>query len=170
MTTGNSLEIQLAISRVAMHLQSDIYAGAKNKLFEPQRNTIVHDAWHGKKLSERHQEAWYLTIKLFRDAAGISPGNGGYGDRPAGAGADAVPSVYYNAAQQRLDRLKGRLHNHEFRLLYALTMEHFQSVKIYSLAELGKRLSGYIDTAQGRASGVTTIQRLCDSLAEFHGI
>lgn len=167
----NSLEVQLAIGRVAMGILTTPYTGAKITAFEPQRKTTIHDAWHGKKLSARHQQAWAMTMALFKEAAGVSPGNGGYGDCVGGGDGQPMPVVYSNSAQLRLERLRDQhLHHHEWRLLGTLTMENFNNVKLYSLQHLGQQMSGYRDEAQARAAGVATLHRLMDSLAEFHGI
>jgi hypothetical protein len=171
MTKANS-EIELALSRVALGVHAQMYKGVKVPTMEPQRKTIVHDVWHGKNLSERHQRAWQITVNLFKDAAGVSPRGVMFGERIGGDGDGLpIPRVYNNYAQERLDYLKNyKLHRHEWLLLFRLISEHFQSVKSLSLQELGKQMSGYGDGAQARAAGVASIQRLFDSLAEFHGI
>lgn len=169
--TANPLEIQLALSRVAVGIQSKLYKGAKLPAFEPQRKTVVHDCWHGGKLSEKHQRVWHQTVGLFRDAVGVSPGNGGYGDNVGGGDGAKMPTVYYNLAQERVEYLREfHLHHHEWRLLYSLILEHFQNVKLFSLQELGLAMDGYKQEQQARAAGVASLHRLLDSLAEFHGI
>jgi hypothetical protein len=167
----NKNEIELALSRVALGVHAEMYKGAKLTEFEPQRKTVVHDAWHGKKLSARHQEAWYLTVQLFKDAAGVSPGNGGYGEKIGSGSGVGIPRVHSNYAQRRLEMLRdNHLHSHEFRLLHRLMTETIQQVKVCSLQDLGRAMDGYEDSAQARAAGVTNLHRLFDSLAEFHGI
>lgn len=172
MTGVGSVEIQLAISRVAMGVLTEPYRGERNTLFEPQRRTVVHDAWHGERLSERHQVAWRMTVNLFLEAGGRSAKGSSYGEATGGTGdGQPLPTAYVNVAYQKLERLRDQhLHNHEWRLLHALMMETLQNVKLHSLEQMGKIMSGYGDKAQARASGVTSLQRLFDSLAEFHGI
>jgi hypothetical protein len=169
---NHSVEIQLAIGRVAMGVLTAPYTGVKNPQFEPQRRTTVHDAWHGKKLSERHQRAWRATVDMFIEAAGVSARGSSYGEATGGGGdGPALPTAYINSAQVRIERLRDyHLHSHEWRLLGALIMETFQNVKLHSLQQLGKQMSGYGDEAQARAAGVATLHRLFESLAEFHGI
>ena len=165
------LEIQLALSRVAVGIQSELYRGCKLAGYEPRRKTVVHDAWHGKKLSERHQKAWKETLMLFERAAGVSPRNGGYGERRGGGERPTKPVARSNRAQASLELLYGQhLHHHEWRLLHSLVLEHFQGVKVFTLQQLGRLRDGYNDEAQARAAGITNLHRLFDSLAEFHGM
>jgi hypothetical protein len=166
-------EVELALSRCALGVHSQMYKGVKVPELEPQRKTLMHDAWHGKNLSARHQKAWRITVDLFRDAVGISPPSSMFAERIGGGGDGSlpIPRAGQNYQQDRIEYLMGYfLHKHQRVLLHRLLIEHFQSVKSGSLAELGKQMSGYADTAQSRAAGVTSMQRLLDSLAEFHGI
>lgn len=168
-----TLEVQEAIARTAQGILTAPYAGVKVKEFEPQRRTLMHDAWHGNKLSYRHQEAWRRTVNLFRDAEGSSPRSSSYGEAIGGGESDGfrVPTAGENPAMERLRYLcETYLPNHESRLLRMLMLETFQAVKMYSLEQLGKHMSGYGDSAQARAAAIGRLHGMLDSLAEFHGI
>lgn len=171
MSDAHSLEIQLAIGRVAMGILTEPYRGAKLAEYEPRRKTAMHDAWHGGRLSERHQRAWRMTMNIFEDAAGISPRNGGYGEATGGGGGEVVPMVYNNRAQALLERLVNQhLHTHERRLLMTLVTENFQAVRLYRLEQLGNAMDGYADKAQARAAAIGGMHRLLESLCEFFSI
>lgn len=169
-----TVEVQQAIARTAAGILTAPYRGEKLPAMEPQRRTVMHDAWHGGRLSGRHQIAWQMVINLFRDAAGESPRSTGvYADAVPSGDTDGfrVPTARENWQLQQLNRLcNEHLHDHERRLLKILAQETFQNCKMHSLGQLGKLMDGYGDDAQSRAAGVSTIHRLLDSVCEFFQI
>lgn len=174
-SASTELEIQIALRRVAIGIYSEAYKGVKLSGFEPERASVVHDLWHAFKLSGRHQRAWERTTALFREAAGVSPGNtlsaalsqrGGNGN-----GSDRLVRVHYNEAQETLDRIyEFHLRWHERRLLELLRLDYHNKGRLMHLDEIGLKLSGYKDKAQARAAAAASIHRLLDSLAEFYGL
>lgn len=171
-STAVSLDVQLALTRVAIGIYSETYKGVKIESYEPPRGTVLHDLWHGRRLSHRHQEAWRLTVALFDEAAGVSPANtlSAVSGQP-GASDGHLPRVWSNAAQEKLDRINEfYLHFHEKRLLRLLQHDLQNPGRIMHLDEIGMKISGYKDKAQARAAAAASIHRLLDSLAEFHGI
>lgn len=166
-----SAETAVALRRVAQAIS--VYQGVKLETYRPaNKKTLVYDAWNSGNLSKRHQQAWTWTYDLFQGAAGTSPQNmfsAASGSRQGGGTAVTLRGGC-NAAQTRLEWLRDHyLHHHEWKLLVLLMSDMIQAGRLVRLDELGAALSGYA-TAQGRSAGVSAIQRLLESLCEFHGI
>ncbi len=172
---SKSYETEIAISRAAVGILSEMYRGSKVPQLEPRRGTVVHDCYHAKKLSTRHQRTWDAVYRIFLNAAGSSVPNSGYGEARGGSGEGAMMlRGSTNAAQQTLDHLRQfHLHTHEWQLLSELVRDQWQvgahGERLLRLDWLGLSLSGYRDAAQARSAGVASIHRLLDSLAEYLG-
>lgn len=81
------------------------------------------------------------------------------------------PSYFQNYYAQELERLKEALAYHEVLVLMAVARDfywHRHGEKLEP-GELGRLCSGYKDSRQAYAAGVSKLQSVLNSLAEYFG-
>lgn len=167
------LDRQEAIGRVAMSLYQSGFVFAKKEQYAPRRGTLMFHLWQGKKLTLRHQRAWFhFTCDLYEAHGRSGPVSGGYGEATSGRNPSdfRVPVAHTNAQYRRLDKLVQSLGTQERILLKDLIYDELQRQGALELDMIGFHLNGFKDESMARAAGVATVTCLLSRIADHYSV
>ena len=141
--------------------------------YEPSKGTVLHRLWKYGKLTQRQcraAEKFLEIVEFSREgtSGGFLPG---YKMRVDEGRQGFEPSYFQNFYAQELEQIEQGLAYHEVLVLRAIVRDfywHRHGEKLEP-EELGKLCSGYKDNRQAYAAGVSKLQSVLHSLAEYFG-
>lgn len=165
-------ELTQAINRVAASIFDSHFVSAKQQAYQPRKGTVMFRLWQGKRLSLRHQQAWYLFTRDLYAAAGKSgPVVGGYSEGGSGRNPSEhkIPTAYANAELKRLDAIWDKLMDDDKSLLRDLVANELRNDNKLDVELIGWIKSGYKDEGQAYAAGAAHVTSLLERLAGMYG-
>lgn len=142
--------------------------------YEPPRGTVLHRLWRGRKLTRRQCQA----AEKFFEIVGFAVEGGGsggllptYAPRVQSSRQEFYPTFFQNYYLRELQAIERSVCVHEWLVLRGLVRDFYWHGRggDLDLEYFGTLCSGYKDRRQAYAAGVSRIQCVLTSLAEYMG-
>lgn len=172
--------LQESYNSLDQHLR--VHRPCQDEALAPNYGGMLYRMWQQKKLTKQQLDGWQSFWEDLMKAAGSS--NSVVASLEGGSTVDYAtrelqkarpgPAAHWNLHAVRVTEAWNSLRKHERGLLAqvirdTLRTEGNKDIHAHSVDYLGGILSGYHDNRQKIAAGVSAIQRLLISIAEFYG-